>query len=481
MAEDSHTTRISLEERLAGLGFVLRDSVSGEVRYIHEAGLRLRFTKDGFGEILKVGGQAIRVSDLLMTRVHTQESGNIVVFNKITGASTSLASPTDRKAVYLKLQPLEHSIKVYMFRAEIDEARLWFELRDVQSILALSCDNFARGGACNPRFLLGWWDRWAERVRELGGAPSHLRKAAGISKSSILDTTRCLSEHSASSFGLVVALLRLHEGVRTLEDKQKILALLATMLEYFGAGSFVFNILVPRVEGSGGRGHEQLQFQWQDARLEGVKELWDCNDLTSKVGRQFSLQDSVGVLELILMVTTSKELRWLYRQLVRGFARAIEKTVLQAPADTPWLIADPLVGANETRSRKRKDLDLAQAMALTSRRVRARGFDDVKQRGIVQGRLGGTADSTKDDSNAAMLLAYMGTALKKCSDSDAPYRDIICCVDASRVGGIDLLLGVCMEPRSGVAFWLPPQDFNTCILRILGTIPRISFFYNSQK
>ena len=166
--------------------------------------------------------------------------------------------------------------------------------------------------------------------------------------------------------------------------------------------------------------------------------------------------------------------------MVRGFARAIEKTVLQAPADTPWLIADPLVGANETRSRKRKDLDLAQAMALTSRRVRARGFDDVKQRGIVQGRLGGTADSTKDDSNAAMLLAYMGTALKKCSDSDAPYRDIICCVDASRVGGIDLLLGVCMEPRSGVAFWLPPQDFNTCILRILGTIPRISFL-NSQK
>ena len=69
------------------------------------------------------------------------------------------------------------------------------------------------------------------------------------------------------------------------------------MLKYFGAGPFVFDILVPRVEASGGRGHEQLQLQWQDARLEGVKELLDCNDLTCKVGRQFSLQDLVGVLE----------------------------------------------------------------------------------------------------------------------------------------------------------------------------------------
>ena len=124
-----------------------------------------------------------------------------------------------------------------------------------------------------------------------------------------------------------------------------------------------------------------------------MKELLDCNDRTCKVGRQFSLQDLVGVLELILMVTSSTYLRWLYGQLVRGVARAIEKTVVHAPFDTPWLITDPpIVGANETRPRKRNDTDLAHAMALTSRRVRARGSDDVKKRGILESRLGSTSD-----------------------------------------------------------------------------------------
>jgi hypothetical protein len=103
-------------------------------------------------------------------------------------------------------------------------------------------------------------------------------------------------------------------------------------------------------------------------------------------------------------------------------------------------------------------MDLAQAMALANRSVRARGVGELEKRGVLQGRLGSTADSTKDDGNAALLLSYMETALKKCQNSDALYRDVTCCVDASRVGGIDILLGACMEPRSGVMWWLPPQD-----------------------
>jgi len=362
-------------------------------------------------------------------------------------------------------------IKVYQVRDPMDEAWLFWQLRDVWQALGLSL-SYARGGLNSCRHLLDRWNAWLQAGRMVGIPSTHWQKARTSSRGPASKlppaADRPFPEHAASTFAILACMCHMWHTLKDDGHRASAKTFLDSLVSPFLADELAMPIVLDsgfhKLLGASAR---------EEARLEvilplrgGLLDLGPLmeHSIFTKSTKHLTLHPGfkVPVVALLLQVFSHEPAQWFATQLLHNIGYLMEAdfdTVLaKGVLPTAGLQASPCSQLGKRADQHREEAIIGHNPAKKARHKREREAEgEIMKQLHIEGAPG------KSVGIRRYMWRYYRASQQALQHPPQPgvVPGVALAMDASRVGGRDTMLLALASTTTKQVCWAPPQAPHT--------------------